>query len=105
LEKIGKHYDIHPLVMEDTLNTQQRPKIEIFDDYIFAVMKVITQDEEGNINIEQLSLFLGENYVITFQESEGDIFDPVRERIEKSKGRIRKCGPDYLIYAIMDIVT
>lgn len=104
LEKIGKHYDIHPLIMEDILNTQQRPKIEIFDDYIFAVMKVITQDEEGNINIEQLSLFLGENYVITFQESEGDIFDPVRERIEKSKGRIRKCGPDYLAYAIMDIV-
>ena len=104
LEKIGKHYDIHPLIMEDILNTQQRPKIEIFDDYIFAVMKVITQDEEGNHSIEQLSLFLGENYVITFQESEGDIFDPVRERIEKSKGRIRKYGPDYLAYAIMDIV-
>lgn len=104
LEKIGKHYDIHPLVMEDILNTQQRPKIEIFDDYIFAVMKVITHNEEGDLIIEQLSLFLGENYVITFQESEGDIFDPIRERIEKSKGRIRKCGPDYLIYAIMDIV-
>ncbi|MFC1562973.1 magnesium/cobalt transporter CorA, partial [candidate division KSB1 bacterium] len=104
LERIGKYYDIHPLVMEDILNTQQRPKIEIFDDYIFAVMKVITHDEESNHNIEQLSFFLGENYVITFQESEGDIFDPVRERIEKSKGRIRRYGPDYLVYAIMDIV-
>ena len=104
LEKIGKHYNIHPLILEDILNTQQRPKIEILDDYIYVVLKMIAIDEQNELIIEQLSILLGENFVITFQESKGDIFDPVRERIKNSKGRIRKDGPDYLIYAIMDVV-
>ncbi|MFC1558215.1 magnesium/cobalt transporter CorA [candidate division KSB1 bacterium] len=104
LSKIGKYYDIHSLVMEDILNTQQRPKVEIFDDYIFVVMKMMELTEENELKIEQLSIFLGENYVITFQESIGDIFDPLRARINNNKGRLRKYGPDYLFYAVIDIV-
>ena len=76
--------------MEDILNTQQRPKVEIFDEYIFIVMKIITLNVENELKIEHLSILLGENFVITFQESEGDIFDLVRDRIKNSKGRIRK---------------
>lgn len=104
LDKIGKHYNIHPLVMEDSLNTQQRPKVEIFDKYIFIVMKMITLNVENELKIEHLSILLGENFVITFQEGEGDIFDIVRDRIKNSKGRIRKYCSDYLTHALMDVV-
>ncbi len=105
LEKIGSRYNIHPLILEDILNTDQRPKVEIADDYIFIVMKMLSYDsEKQEINAEQISLILAENYVITFQEREGDVFNPVRERIENSKGRIRKVGPDYLTYALIDIL-
>jgi magnesium transporter len=105
LEKIGTRYNIHPLILEDILNTDQRPKVEIADDYIFIVMKMLSYDSEKHeINAEQISLILGENYVITFQEREGDVFNPVRERIENGKGRIRKVGPDYLTYALIDIL-
>ncbi len=106
LDKIGRQYDIHPLILEDILNTDQRPKIEIFDDYLFVVLKMITyNNHRTEFEIEQMSLLLGENYVITFQEREGDMFDPLRERIRSGKGRIRKSGPDYLFYALIDIVT
>jgi len=105
LEKIGGRYDIHPLILEDILNTDQRPKVEITDDYIFIVLKMLSYDSEKHeINAEQVSLIMGENYVITFQEREGDVFNPLRERIENGKGRIRKSGPDYLTYAIIDII-
>ena len=105
IDKIGKHYDIHPLVLEDILNTGQRPKIEIFDDYIFIVIKMLTFDEkEFKITSEQVSIILGKNFVISFQEQPGDIFNPLRERIRKGKGRIRKMNSDYLTYALLDIV-
>ena len=91
IDKIGNHYDIHPLVLEDILNTGQRPKIEVFDDYIFIVIKMLTFDEkEFKITSEQVSIILGKNFVISFQEQPGDIFDSLRERIRKGKGRIRK---------------
>ncbi|MEJ2535726.1 MAG: magnesium/cobalt transporter CorA [Calditrichia bacterium] len=105
LEKIGTRYNIHPLILEDILNTDQRPKVEITDNYIFIVLKMLSYDpEKHEINAEQVSLIMGENYVITFQEREGDVFNPLRERIENGKGRIRKSGPDYLTYAIIDII-
>ena len=105
IDKIGKHYDIHPLVLEDILNTGQRPKIEVFDDYIFIVIKMLTFDQkEFKITSEQVSIILGKNFVISFQEQPGDIFDPLRERIRKGKGRIRKMNSDYLTYALLDIV-
>lgn len=105
IEKLGKHYNIHPLVLEDVLNTNQRPKIEIFDDYIFFSIKMLRfNEEDSTLDSEQVSIILGKNYVISFQEKPGDIFDPLRERIRKGKGRLRKMNPDYLTYAILDIV-
>lgn len=106
MEKIGKHFNLHPLVMEDILNTEQRPKIEEFDDYLFIVLKMLCYDEKQNqINSEQVSVILGKNFVLSFQEKTGDIFDPLRERIRSGKGRIRKMGPDYLAYTLLDAVV
>jgi magnesium transporter len=105
IDKIGKHYEIHPLVLEDILNTGQRPKIEVFDDYIFITLKMLTFNEkEFKILSEQVSLILGKNFVISFQEKTGDIFDPLRKRISNGKGRIRKMNSDYLTYALLDII-
>ncbi len=103
---IGEHFQIHPLVLEDILNTRQRPKIDFYDDYIFAVLKIISWNEKKkSIETEQISLIIGPNYVISFQEKEDDIFDPLRERIRKGKGRIRNMGSDYLAYAMLDITV
>ncbi|MDF1532632.1 MAG: magnesium/cobalt transporter CorA [Methanosarcinales archaeon] len=106
IETIGKHFDVHPLIMEDIVHTDQRPKMEDFGHYIFIVMKMLWFNESNNeIMGEQISLILGNNFVISFQEMEGDTFDPVRERIRNSKGRIRKMGPDYLAYALVDSIV
>ena len=106
IEKIGKCYDVHPLVLEDIVNTGQRPKMEDFDGYLFMVLKMLYYDEEkSEVIAEQLSLILGSNYVISFQERVGDVFNPVRERIRSAKGRIRRMGTDYLAYALVDAVV
>lgn len=106
IEKIGKHFNLHPLALEDIVNTGQRPKMEDFVDYIFVVLKMLHYDEkEKETKAEQLSLVLGPNWVISFQENEGDVFDPIRERIRADKGRIRKMGADYLVYALIDAVV
>ncbi|MBN1636213.1 MAG: magnesium/cobalt transporter CorA [Deltaproteobacteria bacterium] len=106
IEKIGKHFELHPLLMEDILNTGHRPKMEDFGEYIFVVLKMLYQEnEDGEITSEQVSLFFGENYVISFQESEKDIFDLLRDRLQHGKGRIRKMGADYLAYAIIDAIV
>ncbi len=106
IEKIGQHFSVHPLVLEDILNTDQRPKIENFDDYLFVVLKMLQFDgSEGEIKAEQVSIILGSNFVISFQEKEGDIFDPLRERIRTGRGRIRKMGSDYLAYCLLDAVV
>ncbi len=106
VEKIGKHFDLHPLVLEDLVNTEQRPKIEDFLDYVFIVLRMLHYDEkERETKAEQVSLVLGPNWVISFQESEGDVFDSIRERIRSAKGRIRKMGADYLVYALVDAVV
>ena len=106
IEKIGKFFDIHPLTLEDILNTGHRPKIEDFEDYLYIVLKMLSFDiQENDIKSEQVSLVLGNNYVISFQEKEGDVFNPIRNRIKNSKGRIRKMSADYLAYAIIDAVV
>jgi len=106
IEDIGGYFGLHPLVMEDISNTTQRPKTEDFDNYIFVVLKMLYFDEKNReIEVEQVSLILGKNFVISFQEKEGDVFDTVRERIEKDKGRIRKMGSDYLLYSLIDAVV
>jgi len=106
IEKIGEHFKIHPLVLEDIMNTGQRPKMEDFNDYLFIVLKMLSYDEEENeTKTEQVSLILSSKFVISFQESEGDVFDPVRERIRSDRGRIRKMGVDYLAYSLIDAIV
>ncbi len=106
IEAIGEHYGLHPLVLEDLVNTGQRPKVEEYEGYVFIVLRMVTYDPgTHDIEDEQVSLILGKNFVISFQEREGDIFDPVRERIRNEKGRLRRSGADYLAYALMDAIV
>ncbi len=106
IRKIGTIFNLHSLLLEDVLNTDQRPKYEEFDDHLFLVTKMLYFDEEREIiRSEQLSMIIGDNYLITFQEKVGDVFEPVRERIRKQKGRIRASGVDYLAYALLDTIV
>lgn len=106
IEQIGKKFSIHPLALEDILNTEQRPKIDEYDDFLYIVLKMLDLDEETEaLTIEQVSFILKENLVISFQERKGDVFDSVRERIRNTAGRFRKLGADYLLYALMDSVV
>ncbi|HDP98924.1 MAG TPA: magnesium/cobalt transporter CorA [bacterium] len=106
IEKIGTWFDIHPLVLEDIVHTGQRPKLHEFDDYLYIVLKMLYYDDtEAEVRDEQFSLILGKNYVITFQERVGDVFEPVRERIRSGKIRVRKRKADYLAYALIDAVV
>lgn len=106
IESIGKRFNIHPLVMEDIMNVKQRPKIEYYDDYVFIVLRMLSYDD-SNLDIidEQISLIIMKNFVISFQEMEGDVFDPIRERIRNASSRMRKMGSDFLAYALIDIVV
>jgi len=106
IETLGTRFGLHPLVMEDIVNTYQRPKFEEMDDYIFTVLKMLYYDKaEKEVKVEHISIILGDRSVITFQEQAGDVFDPVRDRIRFSKGRIRKLDADYLFYSLMDAVV
>ena len=106
IEAIGRHFGIHPLTLEDIVNTGHRPKAEDFEDYDYIVLKMLTYNEDQNhILAEQISFILGPHYLISFQETEGDVFNFVRERIRKAKGRIRKSGCDYLAYALIDAIV
>ncbi len=107
LERIGHCFGLHPLVMEDILNTDQRPKIEDYGDYLYIVLRMLTNGSEtGEVSSEQVSLILGENFVLSIQEgAKGDVFDAVRNRIRNSKGQIRKLGADYLAYSLIDAVV
>lgn len=100
--KIGDYCKLHPLILEDIANTHQRPKIDEYDEYLFLVLKMLHFNGEGELHIEHVSFVLGKDYVLTFQEAEGDVFDPVRNRLRNAKGRIRANGADYLLYALMD---
>lgn len=103
--EIGKIYGIHDLVLEDILNTEHNPKVEPFDDYVFFTMKMMYYGENGLLEKEQLSIVFSKAFVLCFQEKKGDIFDPLRERIQKSSGLIRKKGADYLVYRLIDTVV
>jgi magnesium transporter len=105
LDRIGNIFDIHPLVLEDILNVSHSPKIEDYENYLFIVVKMINYNIEFNIlDIEQVSIIIGRNYIITFQEREGDVFNPLRERIRTAKGLVRKYGEDYLAYRLLDSI-
>ncbi len=103
---LGNRLGLHPLTLEDIVNTTHRPKSEEFPEYIYVVLKMISYDEAASqTEIEHVSLILGENYVVSFQEKDGDVFNTVRERIRATKGRIRSMKADYLAYALMDAVV
>ena len=106
IEKIGKAYGLHPLIQEDILHTGQRPKLEDSGDSMFVAVKMLAFNEKKRkIDYEQVSIVFGKGFVLSFQEREGDIFDPVRKRIRNEKSRLRKLGADYLAYALLDAVV
>ena len=106
LERLGECFKLHPLVLEDILNVDQRPKIEDYEDYLYIVIKTISsQPGVDEIVAEQISLILGANYVLSFHEGNSDLFKPIRDRIIAAKGRIRKAGADYLAYSLMDLIV
>jgi magnesium transporter len=101
--RMGENIGIHPLVMEDILNTDQRPKVEVYDDFLFIVLRMLYDNEGGKgIQNEQICFLLCKDCLITFQEVEGDVFNAIRERLRKNKGRIRRMKVDYLAYSLID---
>jgi magnesium transporter len=106
VEELGAGFNLHPLLLEDILNTNQMPKVDDYENYLFVVLKVLDFDETaGKVQTEQISLVLGENYVISFREKQGNIIAPVQERMKNAKGRLRRLGSDYLLYALIDSVV
>ncbi len=107
VRRVGALFGIHPLTLEDIVNTHQRPKFEEYPDYAFMVLKMLHYDHEAcEVSVEQVSLVLGHNYLISFQEAkEGDVFDPVRNRLREGRNRLRTSGADYLAYELMDLIV
>jgi len=106
VSEIGKCFNLHPLVVEDISSTRQRPKLEDYDDYLYMVVRMLSEHPQKNgIRSEQISLILGRNYVISFQEREGDVFNRVRESLRKGKGKIRNSGAGFLAYSLLDSVV
>lgn len=103
LAQVGEYFNINSLILEDILNVLHTPKMEEYEDYIFLISKMLNYNNtESRISIEQVSFLLGKNFLITFQEREGDVFNLIRERLRGAKGRIRKLGADYLMYRLLD---
>lgn len=106
IEQICNHFQVHALTIEDILHPEQRPKVEEGDGYIYVVLKMLQYaGQEHMVNAEQVSLILGNNFVLSFQEKPGDTFESVRNRLRGGKGRIRRSGADYLMYALMDTIV
>lgn len=105
VENLGKSFGLSALTLEDIVNTEQRPKMDYLDDYLFVVVKMIYPGEDNNINIEQVALVLLRNTVLVFQEVEQDVFEGVRERIRSAYGRIRNRKADYLLFALLDAIV
>jgi magnesium transporter len=106
IKQIGEKFNIHPLVLEDILNTETRPKIEVADKYVFIAMKMLTYNtDEDEIVTEQVSFILGDTFVFSFLEKSDNIFNPINDRITNNYGRVRKQQSDYLFYALMDVVV
>ncbi|NLW50937.1 MAG: magnesium/cobalt transporter CorA [Candidatus Brocadiaceae bacterium] len=106
IQQLGTHFGLHPLVIEDIVSTGQRPKQQDYEDYLYVVLSMLSYNRETRqVDAEQVSLILGERFVLSFQEREGDVFGIVRERIRSAKGRLRKAGADYLLYSLMDAIV
>lgn len=106
IRSLGESCNLHPLVLEDIVNTVQRPKVEDYESYLFVVIKMLVLQNDGDFTSEQVSMVLSKNRLLTFQEGfQEDLFEPVRERIRSGKGRIRGQGSDYLAYTLLDTVV
>lgn len=106
IKKLGELFDIHSLLLEDMLNTDQRPKIAETDKFLIVILKILDFDEKTKkLSSNQISMILDESFLITLQEKEGHYFDPIRERIRKGTGRVRRKGADYLTYALLDTIA
>ncbi|MBE0535111.1 MAG: magnesium/cobalt transporter CorA [Phycisphaerae bacterium] len=104
--KVGACFDLHPLIQEDILNTNQRPRYQDCDAYLFVVLRMLSYDTSRHcVESEQVSCILGSGFVLSFQERTGDVFNTIRERIRHGGGRIRKNGADYLLYCLLDAVV
>lgn len=104
LKNAAEMFSINPLSVEDILNPDHRPKFETFDNYLFVVIKMIDISDEGRLSSEQVSFIIGENFVLTFQERPGDVFEPIRERLRKNVGKLRNTHSDYLALSLIDII-
>ncbi len=104
LEQLGAEFGLHRLALEDVVNTHQRAKLERYEGHHFLVLRMADGDGASGLGTEQLGLFFGPGFVLTFQERAGDCFDPVRQRVRGGQGRIRASGADYLAYALLDSV-
>ena len=104
INKIGEHFSLHSLLIEDITNDHQ-PKVEEYENYLFFTLKMLYRIEENVIDYEQISFVLGKNYLLSFQEKEGDLFGSLRERIRLDQGRVRKKKADYLLYRLIDIIV
>ena len=104
IRELGELFAIHMLALESIVNVPQRPKTETFDHHQLFISRMVSMSEEGKLDVEQVSILLGKNYVLTFQERFGDVLDPVRKRIKAKSTMMRKSGPDYLAYAIVDTI-
>jgi len=106
IEALGSAFGLHPLILEDILNTDHRPKLEVGENCLFLVAKMLTlHPASGEILSEQISLVIGPGYVLSFQEKPGDLFDSLRQRIYADQGRVRKMGADYLAYRLLDTIV
>lgn len=106
IEKIGQHFGLHPLSQADIANNNQRPKLEEFSEYLFIVLKMVYLNKQKNIIMEQVSLVIGDNFVLSFQENKaGDTFEHIRELLKNAKFRIKQTGADYLAYLLIDAIV
>lgn len=106
MTEIGERFGLHPLVLEDILNTGQRPKVDDYGDYMYIVARAVEVDPKTvDVSSEQISLVIGRNFVLTFQERRTGLFDPIRQRLRADRSRMRSLGFDYLAYALLDALV
>lgn len=106
IKALGERFGLHPLLLEDILNTEHRPTIEEFHDHLFVVAKMLSVEPGSNVlDVEQISFVIGKDYILSLQEHAGDVLDPVRDRLRNGLGRSRGKGPDYLLYALLDVIV
>lgn len=104
IKQLGTHFKLHPLLVEDIVNVSQRPKLDEYEKYLFVVCKM-PHYKDNVLLVEHISFVLGENFLLSFQEIEGDVFEPIRDRIRNSKGMVRAKGADYLLFTLLDIIV